>query len=198
MDHTMTDKVLLDRLSGGDEGALNDIYLLYWEGLFLSAFNVLKDKAACEDIIQELFLQLWQKRATLQINTSLSAYLYTAVRYNVFRQIRTGKVRRELFQHIDERIEGLAAAPLANAEEREIHQKLAQVVASLPEKCREVYILSREEELSHKEIASKLNISTKTVENQITIALKRVRSSLNTLSVFLSSCLLLVSQLLSL
>ena len=185
MDHTMTDKVLLDRLSGGDEGALNDIYLLYWEGLFLSAFNVLKDKAACEDILQDLFLQLWQKRDRIQINSSLSAYLYTAVRYNVFRHIRTGKVRNELFMHIDERIEGLVTEQMMVTEERELNQKVAQAVAALPEKCREVYILSREEELSHKEIASKLNISTKTVENQITIALKRVRSSLNTLSVFI-------------
>ncbi|RXK86504.1 RNA polymerase sigma-70 factor [Filimonas effusa] len=183
MDHTMTDKVLLDRLSGGDEGALNDIYLLYWEGLFLSAFNVLKDKAACEDILQDLFLQLWQKRNQIQINSSLSAYLYTAVRYNVFRHIRTGKVRNELFMHIDERVEGLVTEQMVAAEERELNQKVAQAVAALPEKCREVYILSREEELSHKEIASKLNISTKTVENQITIALKRVRSSLNTLSI---------------
>ena len=173
----MNDKVLLDRLIKGDEKALNEIYLIYWQELFLSAYNVLKDKAACEDIIQDLFLQLWQKRDTLRID-SLRAYLFTAVRYIVFRQIRTGKVRSELFDAIGERMDMIPADALL--EEREMNLQVARAVAALPEKCREVYKLSREEELSHKEIASKLNISTKTVENQITIALKRVRSSLNT------------------
>lgn len=179
----MNDKVLLDRLTKGDENTLNEIYLIYWQDLFLSAYNVLKDKAACEDIVQDLFIQLWQKRETLQITTSLRAYLYTAVRYNVFRLIRTGKVRGEVFEYIEERMEAIPADHLL--EQREMSLQVAKAVAALPEKCREVYKLSREEELSHKEIATKLNISTKTVENQITIALKRVRSSLNTFVVFL-------------
>jgi RNA polymerase sigma-70 factor (ECF subfamily) len=179
----VNDKVLLDRLTKGDENALNEIYLIYWQDLFLSAYNVLRDKAACEDIVQDLFLQLWQKREVLQITASLRAYLFTAVRYNVFRQIRTGKVRSELFEYIEERMDVTAADHLL--EEREMNLQVARAVAALPEKCREVYKLSREEELSHKEIATKLNISTKTVENQITIALKRVRSSLNTFVIVL-------------
>lgn len=173
----MNDIVLMERLARGEEDALNEIYLFYWQDLFMSAYNVLKDKAACEDIVQDLFLQLWQKRTTLQINTSLRAYLYTAVRYTVFRHIRTGNVRGVLFEDIDERIAANTAEQLI--EQKEIYTQVARAVALLPEKCREVYKLSREEELTHKEIASRLNISTKTVENQLTIALKRVRSSLN-------------------
>lgn len=178
MIHKVNDTVLLDRLAGGDEKALNEIYLHYWQDLFMCAYNVLRDKAACEDIVQDLFVQLWQKRNTIQINTSLRAYLYTAVRYNVFRQIRTGKVRSELFTEATERMSANTTDSIMA--EKEMNRHVARVVAGLPDKCREVYKLSREEQLSHKEIASRLNISTKTVENQLTIALKRVRASLNT------------------
>lgn len=181
MIHKMNDSVLLDRLAAGDEHALNEIYMLYWQDLFVCAYNVLKDKAACEDIVQDLFLQLWQKRATLQITTSLRAYLYTAVRYNVFRLIRTGKVRNVLFDEAAERMAANTTEFIMA--EKDITKQVARVVAGLPDKCREVYKLSREEQLSHKEIASRLNISTKTVENQLTIALKRVRASLNTIAV---------------
>jgi RNA polymerase sigma-70 factor (family 1) len=183
MGDIMNDKVLLDRLAGGDENALNDIYLLHWEELFLSAYNVLKDKAACEDILQDIFLQIWQKRTTLTITSSLRAYLFSAVRYTVFRYIRNGKGRTELLEDVEERMASATSHQLI--EERELHLQVAQAIDALPDKCREVYKLSREEELSHKEIATLLNISTKTVENQITIALKRVRSSLNIFTVYL-------------
>lgn len=181
MIHKMNDSVLLERLAAGDEHALNEIYMLYWQDLFVCAYNVLKDKAACEDIVQDLFLQLWQKRSTIQITTSLRAYLYTAVRYNVFRQIRTGKVRNVLFDEAADRM-SVNTTEFIMAE-KDITRQVARVVAGLPDKCREVYKLSREEQLTHKEIASRLNISTKTVENQLTIALKRVRASLNTVVV---------------
>lgn len=181
MIHKLNDSVLLDRLAAGDEYALNEIYMLYWQDLFLCAYNVLKDKAACEDIIQDLFLQLWQKRTTIQITTSLRAYLYTAVRYNVFRQIRTGKVRNALFEEVADRMAANTTEFIMA--EKDVSKQVARAVAGLPDKCREVYKLSREEQLTHKEIASRLNISTKTVENQLTIALKRVRASLNTVMV---------------
>lgn len=182
MIHKLNDSVLLDRLAAGDEYALNEIYMLYWQDLFMCAYNVLKDKAACEDIIQDLFLQLWQKRTTIQITTSLRAYLYTAVRYTVFRQIRTGKVRSALFDEAADRMAANTTEFIMA--EKDISRQVARVVAGLPDKCREVYKLSREEQLTHKEIASRLNISTKTVENQLTIALKRVRATLNTVMVF--------------
>ncbi|BAV05685.1 RNA polymerase sigma-70 factor, ECF subfamily [Filimonas lacunae] len=187
MIHKVNDNVLLDRLANGDEHALNEIYLLYWQDLFMCAYNVLKDKAACEDIVQDLFLQLWQKRSTIQINISLRAYLYTAVRYNVFRQIRTGKVRSVLFEEAAERMAANTTEFIMA--EKEMSKQVARVVAALPDKCREVYKLSREEQLTHKEIASRLNISTKTVENQLTIALKRVRASLNTIALIVVTLL---------
>jgi len=85
-----SDVQLIDRLKSGDESALTAIYKKYWQQLFLSAYNVLKDKQACEDVIQELFIKIWNNRDNIEIAVSLKAYLYASIRYEVYRQIRAG------------------------------------------------------------------------------------------------------------
>lgn len=170
----------LARLRAGDAGALTDIYHAYWEGLFLAAYNLLKDREAAEDIVQDIFISLWLKRETLEIHTALGAYLYTATRYQVFKVIREGRKRVFVFDDIEERIWGEAGAE-NRLYQKDLQQKVKQVVEELPEKCKEIYLLSREAQLSHKEIAERLGLSTKTVENQLTIALKRIRGSLGDL-----------------
>lgn len=174
---------LLSALAKGHEDALKVIYQKYWDRLFLSAYNVLKDKEACEDIIQEIFIQLWQRRESLHITTSLPAYLFTATRYQVFHVIRKSAGRQELFEDLDKRL--LADAPDIPLYIKEIQERVNVAVENLPDKCREIYKLSREEHLSYREIAEKLQISPKTVENQITIALKRLRGTLGDLMFFL-------------
>jgi len=177
MNYNRFDDIELVRMMSNDnESALSEIYSRYWQSLYISAFNVLKDSSACEDIVQDIFFQLWHKRKALEISTSLKAYLHTSVRYNVFRLIKTQKVRTELFEGIEERFFFNSAEN--KLKEREIYHHVSRIVETLPSKCKEVYKLSREEQLTHKEIASRLNISTKTVENHLTIALKKLRSSM--------------------
>jgi RNA polymerase sigma-70 factor (ECF subfamily) len=115
------------------------------------------------------------KRANLQL-TSLNAYLYTAVRYQVFNIIRSGKVRADLFNRLGELFSKNGGEEILS--EKEINRLLEQGVAELPEKCRQIFIMSRREHLSTKEIAERLEISPKTVENQLTIALNRLRKTL--------------------
>lgn len=167
---------LLARLSAGDELALTDIYHHHWQSLFVSAFNILKDKAACEDILQELFLQVWLKRESLEISSSLGAYLHTATRYQVFKYIRKASHREHLFEKLDLRLAEPSAEKALQL--KQLNEQIHAIVETLPEQCRIIYKLSREEYLSHKEIAERLNISTKTVENQLTIALRKLRVSL--------------------
>jgi RNA polymerase sigma-70 factor (ECF subfamily) len=174
-----SDVQLIDRLKSGDESALTDIYKEYWQQLFLSAYNVLKDKQACEDVIQELFIKLWNSRDNIEIAVSLKAYLYASIRYEVYRQIRAGVVTSDVFDALANRLQ--SPATHENLEYKELVSQVNSVVETLPEKCREVYKLSREEYLTHKQIASRLNISTKTVENHLTKALKHLRTSLGTL-----------------
>jgi RNA polymerase sigma-70 factor (ECF subfamily) len=174
----MSDMQLIGRLKADDEAALTMIYRRYWQSLFKAAYNILKDRQACEDIIQELFIKLWDCRAEVEISISLKAYLYASVRYGVYRQIRTGSVKSEIFDDLIERLH--TPATHNSIEHKELLLQINQVIDTLPEKCREVYKLSREECLSHKEIALQLNISTKTVENHLTKALRELRGSLGT------------------
>ena len=173
---TLPDVELVDLLKKGDEHALAMLYEKYWEPLFRSAFNLLRDRAACEDLIQEVFIKIWDRHGKLEINISLRSYLYAAMRYAVYRQIRTGNVREDIFDTILERLHTPAA--YGQLEHRELLSQIDAIVATLPERCREVYQLSRNEQLSHKEIAARLGISPKTVENQIAKALRHLRVSL--------------------
>lgn len=183
----LSDIQLIDRLKLDDEAALSAIYIKYWEVLYTSAYHVLKDRQLCEDIIQELFIKLWNNRYNTRITVSLKAYLYASIRYEVYRQIRTGAVRGDIYDDVLQRIH--APAVYDNIEYKELTARISSVVNTLPEKCRKVYKLSREECLSHKEIASQLNISTKTVENHLTKALRQLRTSIG--STFLLQMLFL-------
>lgn len=183
MNTSRTEETLLVRLRHNDETALLEIYNQFWKPLFLSAYNVLKEKQACEDILQDVFLHLWQNRNSLFIHTSLQAYLYTAVRFQVLKQLRKTARQDQYLNNLETRVNPIS--PIENLEEKETRNRIHSVVATLPRKCRQVYFLSREQYLSHKEIAAAMNISPKTVENQLTIALKKIRQALNRFSALL-------------
>lgn len=173
---TLTDIEVFALMKAGDEAALAFVYRKYWEPLYVSAYRILKDSQACEDIIQEIFVKLWERRETVEIHISLRAYLFVSCRHEVFRQIKSLHVREDIFDDLRERLQQPSA--YGNIEHQELLQQINSIVECLPEKCKEVYKLSREENLSHKEIAERLNISTKTVENHITRALAQLRSNL--------------------
>ncbi|GAA0525453.1 RNA polymerase sigma-70 factor [Chitinophaga japonensis] len=173
----LTDEELLQMLQEGDEHALTLLYRRHWQPLFLSAYRVLKDQEACKDLVQELFTEIWQQCARIRLTGSFKAYLAASIRYRVFRYIRRHPVRDELFDHIDGRME--TASPESELAVKELQALLNKVVDGLPEKCALIYRMSREQHLSYKEIAGRLNVSVKTVENQINIALRKLRMALH-------------------
>ena len=179
------DKELLLTFKEGSEAAMRTIYHSYFKKLYLSAYSLLRDAQFCEDIVQEVFVSFWQKRETLEITHSLSAYLFTATRFQVLTYIRKGKANHiTLFGQLEERIWGehIWGEPLAEnlLYQKELRARVAEIVESMPGKMREVYLLSRVHQLSHKEIAALLDISIRTVETQIRNALIRIRDSLVT------------------
>jgi RNA polymerase sigma-70 factor (ECF subfamily) len=174
--NTLDDKELLELLRENNTHALAAIYDRYWSKLYLQAYNVVRDRHVSEDIVQEIIVQLWIKRSAIQIKC-LDAYLYTAVRYQVFKVIRSYKV-----------IESLKTEDISSVNDtdqtlmkKDMQKRLDEGISQLPVKCREVFKLSRRDHLSTKEIAVRLGIAPKTVENQLTIALRRLRSIISQL-----------------
>jgi len=169
------DVELLNRLRENDTQAFESIYKKYWQNLYLTAFSILKDKQAAEDIIQDLFIQLWNKRATISVTVSLNAYLSASVKHEVFRVIRK-RIAELDTNAVIQSDKSYNAQELIEYKEFLAHTQ--QLIAKLSVKCQEVFVLSREDQYSHKEIAAQLNISSKTVENHIGKALGLLKNSL--------------------
>jgi RNA polymerase sigma-70 factor (ECF subfamily) len=168
------DAKLLDLLRLDDRKAFEILYHKYSRKIYHAAYNLFRDKDVCEDLVQELFIDLWAKRGQLNI-TSLEWYLKVAVKNRVLMYIRTQRATLDI-----DVIEVLAEKYSADSQlmQHDITRVLNTNVAQLPERCRQIFTLSRKDYLSNKEIASRLNISIKTVENQITIALRHLRHGL--------------------
>src|SRR5690606_5191153 len=177
------DSELLLKLSNDDQQAFDEIYGRYWRDMFQSAYNLLRENEACMDIVQELFIWLWEHRNNLNVAT-LKPYLLVAVKFKVANYIKKDKVRSSFFDQLKKMEEPYELVD-DSVEVKEMMEIINHFTNQLPEKCREVFLLSRRENLSNKEIAERLNISVKTVESQMTITLKRLRSSLARISSFL-------------
>lgn len=171
--------IWLAALREGSEKALQSIFDQHYPLLLGDIYRILPDEDTCKDLAQEVFVELWRKRSELEIHTSLRAYLRRAA---VNRALNHLKVQRRTV--LDD-AEKFADAPDNSEQELSIQENqekmekaLFAAIETLPEKCRAVFSLSRFENLSHKEIAEKLGISVKTIENQITKAMKVLREAL--------------------
>lgn len=173
-----TDTDLVNRLRNSDNGALTELYNSYWKMMFVSSYNVLKNKELCEDVIQDVFMNIWNNREKLEIKISLKGYLYACTRYQVFNQVKKNKnkIYVEFLDDLDKRLQ--YETPETEIIHKELMLQINLIVETLPEKCQMVFKLSRKEYLSHKAIAEQLNISVKTVENHITKALQTIRFSM--------------------
>ncbi|MGV3684666.1 MAG: RNA polymerase sigma factor [Daejeonella sp.] len=183
---SLSDQQLLDLIKSGDEAAFAEIYERYWGVMYAHVFKMLGEEDDAKDITQEIFTALWLKGIHIEYDTNISGYLYVMARNKVISLIRQDRVRKDYLGTLslyalemsNTTLEQLNARDLASAVERELQ--------SLPCKMREIFELSRKQNLSHKEIAVRLEISDKTVKKQISNALKIIRLRLNTISVFLS------------
>lgn len=177
------DRQLLQRISAGEEPAFQMLFEKYYRYLCIASYKICGDEHKAKDMVQEVFLDLWKKRNTLNIHTSVQAFIKKAV---IFKSIDYIRAQRLQFEDIPEEKETFGGAQ-EKLELAELKQLIHDTAARLPERCRVVFFMSRFEKMSHKEIAHHLNISPKTVENQITKALKILR---NTIQPFLSDDLI--------
>lgn len=152
---------------------------MYWSSLYYYAYNIIRNKDVCEEIIQETFFYLWKKRQELDIKQSLRAYLFTAVKFQTLNHIRAEKVRSNYAESYIAFENSLADnSNEENISVFDLKSRLEVEVSKLPDKCQQIFRMSRDQHQSVKAISDVLNISHKTVENQLTKALKHLRSSL--------------------
>ena len=173
----MSDQELINRLQKDDEQAMDILFRRHYAFICRAVYRVLNDNNLAEDIAQEVFFGLWKKRENLNISTSVQAYLKRAAINKSLNFIRDQKVKFD----DEEKMPILTSNQSTTQQQLEAEdlQKLInESIDQLPEKCRLVFTLSRFEEMSYQEIADQLGISIKTVENQISKALKFLRKAL--------------------
>ncbi|MFD2871691.1 RNA polymerase sigma-70 factor [Mucilaginibacter ximonensis] len=177
---SLTDLELLSLLKDDEAAAFTEIYNRHWKFLFTAANNALRHRADCMDVCQAVFMWLWENRKQVEVKTNLRGYLYTAVKYKIANLIRQGKVRETLLDNV--LTADIRAEEHLDLEVKELKNFIAQLIQELPERCREVFLLSRDERLSHRQISERLGISEKTVDDHITRALKKLRIPLGRLA----------------
>lgn len=164
---------LLQRIKLNDRHAFELIYNKYCELLFEHAYRIVRERDVCMDIVQEIFLWFWTNREYLEIQF-LKPYLLAAVKFQVANYIRKNKIRESYILNF-EKIHASAPAVHELSEVKELKDLVQHLTDLLPDRCKEVFVMSRHKFLSNKEIAAELGISEKTVEMHITIALKKFR-----------------------
>ena len=174
-----SDAQLLALLKGGDHEAFTELYNRYWKRLFAVAANQLDHPAEAEELVQDLFLDLWNRRQELVITSSLSSYLSVSVNYKVIN--RMAKRHREQIYLNSMAADGMDRSVEEHLSFAELKERLERVLSELPEKCKLVFTLSRTEGLTRRQISRELGIAEKTVESHLTRALRQLRSGLSSL-----------------
>jgi len=168
---------LFDRLRQGDETAFDEIFRAWYASLVRLAESITRSRAVSEEIVQDVMLELWRRRESLARDTSPQAYLFQSTRNRALNHVRHERVERTAKPFLNTRSEIEPSAPSELVED-EIDVALRTAISELPERCREVFELSRTHGLKYSEIANVLGISVKTVEAQMGKALRSLRVKL--------------------
>ncbi|WP_160712175.1 sigma-70 family RNA polymerase sigma factor [Chitinophaga solisilvae] len=183
---TLSDQELTALLARDDNNAFRTLYERHAQELYLTAFKKLPVPHLLEDLLQEVFLNLYRKRATLGEITNIRAYLHSALRNRIFNELRNSLIHE---QHHQQVIIPEAAESACNYDLQLLEKRFGAALDRLSARSREIFLLSRRDELSYKEIAARLGISVKAVEKHMGKALQVMRSEFKDYSVVAAVCL---------
>lgn len=155
------------------------LFMQHYEPLCNFVFGIIKDYDASEDVIQELFVKLWEKRKVLPDDLSIKAYMYRAARNMALNHLKHFEIKKEFNLFKKASISDAEQCVGNPAETSELQEMISQAVNELPTERKRIFLMSREDGLKYKEIAAELNISVKTVENQMGKALSTLRTELS-------------------
>ena len=180
----LTDRVRLEAIKRGDIKEFEQFFKEFYTPLLSYANRFIEDKQDAEEIIQDLFFKLWDKRTKLEITSSLTSYLFRAVRNNCLQAIKHQKNKTKYQAYIKNQSKDYKESePLESLQYSELNEKVISILSELPDRCQEIFKLNRFQGFKYKEIAVKLSISIKTVEANMSKALKHFRISLEEYSV---------------
>ncbi len=169
---------LFAEMKSGNKESFNYFFDYYYSGLCIYANNYTGDLSTSEEVVQDVFVRFWEKRQTIDIENSVRFYLFRTVYNQCMNLLKHKKVENNYLQQHEFRSNDLYEEQWSLYNESELRLALDLALSKLPDRCREIFQLSRFENLRNKEIADKLGITEKTVENQITKALKVLRKEL--------------------
>jgi RNA polymerase sigma-70 factor (ECF subfamily) len=167
---------IVKKMMDGERDAFKHFFDTYYSDLCNFVNLYIKNQYVSEEIVQDIFVHFWENKKILNINTSVKSYLYSATKYKGLNHIRNIKRREEIRSTL--KIERETEIAYTDFDDKVLRDILNKATESLPPKCLQIFQLSQDAQLSNKDIANKLGISVKTVENQMTIAYKKLRTFL--------------------
>lgn len=179
MKHPHTDQAydqLAARVQSSDRDAFNTLFSQLWEAMYIYAASLVMNDSLAKDLVQDIWIDYWQRRESIDVK-NIKSYLFRAIRYKCYNALRDTKFNKT-------QIEAANSIYIASDMElqedfRELSNRIDASISQLPQRCQEVFRLSRIHNISNKEIAKQLNISHRSVENQISFALRRLRKDLS-------------------
>ena len=172
---SLNDHELTELLRNGDHLAFNEIYKRYWRSSINAAFQRLKSKEDAEEVVQDVFVNLYIRRSQIQPKSSLEAYLNIAIKYRIIDAFRSQKLKESHLESVITHQQILPLQPDQEFEYKELREKIRKAADQLPDKCREVFLMSRFEQLSNQEISERTGIAVSTVKKHMHKALNILR-----------------------
>lgn len=174
----LQDQQLVHLLQNGSHEAFGEIYKRYWALLYRNARKMLQDDQDATDVVQEVFTLLWERYPVIEVEISLSSYLYSAVRNKIINIINRNKLKNGYAASLQQFLAEGSRVTENEVREREFTIEIEREIANLPDKMRRIFELSRKQHLTYKEIAEEVNVSEGTVKKQVYNALKILRFKL--------------------
>lgn len=174
----LTDIELLHLIQQGDSAAFKALYLRLWKPLFVFVMKRLRSEEDAADVVQEVFASLWNKRQSIAIQESVRGYIYTAAKYKVMDQVNSMLQSPANFDLLQDSLHPLSSGASDMLISKEMESILQGEVNALPGKMKQIYLLHIDQDLSVTDIACRLDLSERTIRNQLNLAKKRLKSSL--------------------
>ncbi|MCX2475324.1 RNA polymerase sigma-70 factor [Pedobacter sp. MC2016-05] len=174
----LADNELVDLIRSGDQKAFTEVYNRYWRVIYAHVFKMLRDEEEAKDIIQELFSNIWLKADKIPQHQNFAGYLYTSARYKVLNAIRHNKHKDVYLNELIKFSSDVSEDTLMYLDEKDLLMAIEREIKALPPRMRQVFEMSRKENLTYKQIAERLGTSDQTVKKQISKSLSFIRNNL--------------------